>query len=160
MAREITSALELRYDHPDQDDTMPNYAIRAMEGKVLFALHVMGWMTIIEAPSREEAIACAMSMAPSTSLLPTDILDAIADTDEDDGFQGIRVATTEDLEWFRGQNEPIGPSARQVSLNAILKALEEDTHAITRHVKVDGSGINAAVDTLRTRADQLEAFIR
>lgn len=55
-----------------------------------YVAEVFGWMTIIEADTKREAVSVAKARAPMASLLPTDVNDS-----------HLRRATTEDIDWYR-----------------------------------------------------------
>jgi hypothetical protein len=163
MTRQITNPDDLRFDHPDGDGAMPNAMVRAVTKTTLWAVHVYGWMTLIEAPDWEEALVAAAHLAPSASLLPSDIYEACGqgpgiDTG-DEGFEGIRVATPEDIEHVRAMAAPIGPDERQRRLDAALTALSSDVQMMCGSVRPTGDHLRTAVETLRARADQLEGMI-
>jgi hypothetical protein len=53
---------------------------------------VFGWMTIIEASTKREALQEAKARAPGASLLRTDVTEA-----------HIRLSTPEDIAWYGAQ---------------------------------------------------------
>jgi hypothetical protein len=54
-----------------------------------YAASVFGWLAIIDTPTKREAVSRARQLAPSASLLPSDV-----------NASNVRRATKEDIEWW------------------------------------------------------------
>lgn len=59
----------------------------------LYCAEAFGWMTVLETSSHERAVRQAKALAPSASLLSTDIQPG-----------NVRLATQEDIGWHRAMS--------------------------------------------------------
>ncbi len=66
---------------------------------MLYVANVMGWMTVIEAKTANEALREAKQRARSASLLPQDVTPSC-----------IRLANDDDVVWYKTMTEPLVPS--------------------------------------------------